>query len=215
MRQVASSRGWRFEACTEGAFRVHRWRGVTDGVEWVAESLRRESGEKHRRRRVSRWHGRYAPGIDKPIVIMGVPKGAEAAMFSVAQGEGLAARLVQKAAGAAFDMAVDWYFGQEVGTQVDAGSLRRIEGVTTPGFIVMAADKDEAKRVLSEGLERALVDASNLKDSVLSQEDRPYVLIRRDSISLARMQPFYAITDVDAFVRAGVALTHAFRFGHR
>lgn len=32
MRQAASTRGWRFESVTKGGFRVHRWRGTTDGV---------------------------------------------------------------------------------------------------------------------------------------------------------------------------------------
>lgn len=214
MRQEASKRGWKFESLVERGYRVHRWSGTSDGIAWTAESLSRvNKGKGRRRRQIARWHGRFAPGINKPIVVLGVPKGSETPSFGLAQGEGFGARLVQKVAGAAFDVAVDMYFGQDAGAEVDAARLSRLDGPRIPGFIVSAEDKDEALRVLADGLERALADASNDKSSVLSDNDRPYILLRRNHVSLARMEPFRGIADLEAFIRAGTSLARHFRFG--
>jgi hypothetical protein len=213
LRRASSSRGWTFEALSAAGYRVHRWIGDTDGVSWTAESLRRQSGTHQQR--VGRWHGDFSPGISKAIVIMGVAKGAEVPMLQVAQGESWVARLAQKAAGAVFDFALDNYFGKEAGLEVDATTLKRLDTVNLPGFIVAAGDKDEAMRVLEGGLERALTDASQGEDSVFSGRHRTSVLLRPEHISLARMAPLRDVNDVDAMVRAGVGLTQAFKFGRR
>ena len=104
------------------------------------------------------------------------------------------------------------YFGDEIGKQVDAGKMQRVDSENVPGFIVMAEDKDEGARILSQGFEKAIVDASNDKASVLSNNDRPWILLRPNGISLARMERFRDINELDGFVRAGVALTRAFKF---
>ena len=66
------------------------------------------------------------------------------------RGDGFFAKLAQKAVGFAFDKAIDMYFGDGPGKQVDAGTMHRID-TKTPGFVVMAADKDEGRRILSAG----------------------------------------------------------------
>lgn len=216
LKRAASARGWQFESTREGGYRVHRWTAVTDGVSWQAESLRDVAGgnkRHHRRRHIARWHGAWSPGINKPIVVMGVPKGKEIMGAGIAGGDGLFARLAQKAAGFAFDKAIDVYFGAEIGKEVDAGTMQRIDGEKIPGFIVMAEDKDEGGRILAQGFEKAIVDASNDKASVLCAEDRPWILLRPNGISLARMERYRDIAEVEGFVRAGVALTRAFKFG--
>lgn len=207
MKRAASARGWTFESVRERGFRVHRWTGTTEGVAWKAESLVQVSGGgKHsRRQHISRWHGAYSPGINSPIVCMGVKQGGAKQVFSVAQGESWVARLAQKAAGFAFDKAIDAYFGVELGKEVDAAALRRVEGMDTPGFIVMAVNTDEGARVLSQGLQRALPGMPH---------DNTWVLLRPHGISLARMESVREVTDVDAFIRGGMALKNAFRFGH-
>jgi hypothetical protein len=217
LRSVASARGWTFTSATEKGHRVHRWSGTTDGVSWQAESLKHASGgnKRERRRHIARWHGAWSPGINGPIVGMGVPKGKEVTGTSIAEGDGLFARLAQKAAGFAFDKAIDAYFGDAPGKEVDAGAMHRVDGVKIPGFIVMAADKDEGARILSQGFERALVDAGNDKASVLSDEDRPWILLRPNAVSLARMEQFRDVNELERFIRAGVALTRAFTFGRR
>ena len=206
MKRLASARGWTFETVRERGFRVQRWTGTTEGIAWKAESLMQVSGGgKHsRRQHISRWHGAYSPGINSPIVCMGVKPGAEKPSFSVAQGESWVARLAQKAAGFAFDKAIDAYFGADLGKEVDAAALRRVEGTDTPGYIVMAANKDEGARVLSQGLQRALPGMPH---------DNTWVLLRPHGISLARMVGFRDVTEVEAFIRAGLSLKHAFTFG--
>jgi hypothetical protein len=215
LKSAASARGWQFESKLDKGYRVHRFTGSTDGVSWVAESLRQAAGghnRQQRRRHIARWHGAWSPGVNKPIAVMGVPKGKEIMGTNIAGGDGFFAKLAQKAVGFAFDKAVDVYFGAEIGRQVDAGKMQRVDGERVPGFIVMAEDKDEGARILSQGIEKAIVDASNDKASVLSNNDRPWILLRPNGISLARMERYRDINELDGFVRAGVALTRAFKF---
>lgn len=214
LKGAASARGWHFGSKLERGYRVHTWTGTTDGISWVAESLTGTAGGKNseRRRHLARWHGAWSPGINGPIVAMGLPKGKEDLSTTIAAGDGLFAKLAQKAVGFAFDKAIDAYFGAGPGKEVDAGAMHRIE-TKTPGFVVMAADKDEGARILSQGLEQALIDAANDKASVLSNQDRPWILLRPKAISLARMERIRDINELEGFIRAGVALKHAFKFG--
>ena len=211
-KRVASARGWRFESALEKGYRVHRWSGTTDGVQWIAESLRQSGGKKSRRRRqIARWHGVWSPGISGAIVAMGVSTDEED-LTTLAAGDGFIATLSKKVAGFAFDQAIDAYFGDGPGKEVDAGALHRIV-TKTPGFVIMSADKDEGTRVLQQGLERTLVEASQDKDSVLSAEDRPWILLRPTAISIARMERFRDVNELESFTRAGVALTRTSKFG--
>ena len=214
MKQAASARGWTFEKLHDRGYRIYRFTGTTDGVPWVAESAQLVAGGNSRRQRrhVGRWHGRWSPGVSTPIVAMGVPKGKEVPSLTIGEGAGFFARMAQKAVGFAFDKAIDVYFGHEIGKEVDAGTLRRVD-TDVPGFIVMAGNVDEAKRILAEGLQRALAAATNETTNVLSETDRPYVLLRPQGISLARMEMFRDIAELDRFIQAGVGLTRGFRFG--
>lgn len=216
LQRAASARGWKFETANERGYRVHRWTGTTDGVSWVAESLKPTAGgdKQRRRRHIARWHGNWSPGINGAIVAMGLPRSKEKLGKSIADGDGFFAHLARKAAGFAFDKALDVYFGQEAGTQVDAGTMRRVD-TTIPGFIVMADQKDEGMRILQQGLENALRTAADDKSSVLSDKNRPWILLRPKAVSLARMKLFRDINELEEFVRAGVALTRIFTFGRR
>jgi hypothetical protein len=215
----ASARGWKFETEKQGAYKIERFHGDTEGVEWVAESLRRVSGGRarhHSRLKVGRWHGRWSPGVNAPIVCFGLPKGTEAPEFPKGpeEGDGVFARMVQKAAGLAFDMALDELFGKEAGADVEAGKLRPVE-IALPGFVVMAESEEEARRVLSDGLERALRDGSHELGSALALDNPPSVLIRPKGISLARTEQIQTINELESFIKAGVGLTRAFKFGRR
>jgi hypothetical protein len=215
LRKAATVRGWTFDKKHDRGYRIYRFSGTTEGVAWEAESLQLVAGgNRHQRRRhIARWHGRWNPGVNAPIVALGVPKGKELMGAGVAQGDGFFARMAVKAAGFAFDKALDVYFGEQIGKEIDAGALRRVENPAVPGFIVMAGNVDEASRILSEGLHRALVEASHTRDHLLAGTDRPYVLVRPQGISLARMEQFRDVTEIDQFIRAGIGLARAFRFG--
>ena len=215
LRRAASARGWTFGKTHERGYRIYKFTGTTDGVKWEAESARLASGgnNRERRRQVARWHGQWAPGVTAPLVAMGVPKGKEVMQFQAAQGDGFFARIAQKAVGFAFDKALDVYFGHEVGAEVDAGTLKHVNEPSVPGFIFMAGNVDEAKRILTEGLHRALLDATSDASNLLADNDRPSILLRPHAISLARMEQFRDVNELDQFIRAGVGLTRAFRFG--
>ena len=215
LKRAASARGWTFCTTRERGYRIHRFSGTTDGVAWEAESAKLVAGgnQRERRRHVARWHGQWSPGVQAPFVAMGVPKGKEALSFNLAQGDGFFARMAQKAVGFAFDKAIDVYFGDAIGKQVDATTLKHVNEPSVPGFIFMAGDVDEAKRLLTEGLHHALLEATTNSANVLGNDDRPSLLLRPHGISLARMEELTDAQEVEQFVRAGVGLTRAFRFG--
>jgi hypothetical protein len=215
LRKSVMLRGWTFDSRLDGGYRIHRFTGTTDGVSWEAESAKLVAGgnRRERRRHMARWHGKWSPGVSAPIVGMGVPKGKEVLGTTIAGGDGFFARMAQKAAGLMFDKAIDVYFGKEIGEQIDAEELRRVENVSVPGFILMAKDVQEGSRILTEGLQRALVDATNDRNNVLADEDRPWLLVRAQGISLARMEQFRDAGELERFIKAGVGLTRSFRFG--
>lgn len=213
LQRAASSRGWKFESVRERGYRIHRWTGTTEGVAWTAESLDLVSGgnKRHRRRQIGRWRGQWATGPEQPILFMGMPKGAEVPAFAVAQGDGAFAQMAAKAAGWAFDKVVDVYFGHDIGEQVDATVMRRVN-VNLPGFIVMATDASDGDRFLAQGFERAIGNASNSTTTLLGDNDRPWILMRKQDLTLARMEKLRTIDEIDAFIQAGVALTRVPRF---
>lgn len=214
LRQAASLRGWQFETANEKGLHVRRYRGTTDGIPWVAESIRDVTGNQKRRRRkrLARWRTTSAVGLPRPIVCMGVPKGKEEPSFVLAQGESWVAQLSQKAAGFAFDKAIDVYFGDELGREVDAAALRRVT-TDLPGFVVMAADTTEAAASFTRGLQAELHRATTDPASILSHDDRPWVLFWKGGVSLARTEEYASLDELESFVRAGVALTRATTFG--
>jgi hypothetical protein len=215
LQRTASARGWTFSKSHARGYRIYTFTGTTDGVAWEAESAKLVSGgnKRQRRRHIARWHGKWSPGVTAPLVAMGVPKGKEAMSFQIAEGDGFFARLAQKAAGFAFDKALDVYFGHDVGAEVDATVLKHVNEPSVPGFIFMAGNADEAKRILAEGLQKALLEATSSASNVLSESDRPWVMLRPHAVSLARMERIRDVNELDRFVRAGVGLTRAFRFG--
>jgi len=217
MKRVASSRGYQFDARTERGARIHRWKGATDGIAWTAESFRSPSSGKNRDKhvRIGRWNGEYNPGINKPIVCMGLPKGKEVPAVPAAQSDNIFTTLAQKAMGFAFDKAIDAHFGKELGKDIDAATMSRVDSAKIPGYVVTAADKEEGQRVLAQGLEAALTNAANDKTSVIAGDNRPWILLRSNGISLARMERIRDLDELDAYIRAGVGLTRAFTFGRR
>jgi hypothetical protein len=49
--------------------------------------------------------------------------------------------------------------------------------------------------------------------TIAADEDRPYLLLRSQGIPLARMEQIRQIDELEQFIKAGVGLTRAFRFG--
>ncbi|MEO8680038.1 MAG: hypothetical protein ABI665_13380 [Vicinamibacterales bacterium] len=206
LKQQASMRGWTFEYERKGSYRIRRWRGTTDGVAWTAESLERRGKENRRPVRLSRWRTTASRGPAAPIVCMGHALDKAPPTFKMAMGDSVFAHLAQKVAGFAFDKAIDSYFGEEIGRDVDATALRPVPNVTIPGFILMAADPDAAARVLFQGLTNTLTTATTDPQSVFGAGDRPWVLLWKDGVSLGRTGRFAATSDIEKFARAGVTI---------
>jgi hypothetical protein len=217
MRDEASARGWQFESIVHKGSRIHRWRGTKDGMSWVAESISSAKGGNHPERRghMSRWHGTFSPGINSPMVLMGMPRGKEVPSFSVAQGDGMLATLAQKAAGFAYAKALSIHFGVEASTEVDASTLHHVTQPPVPGYLPMAADVDEASRVLMDGFARAISVYVSDTTSLLGPDDRPWILVRPRALSLARLDKFHDVRDIERFIHTGIGLAGGFKFGHK
>jgi len=125
------------------------------------------------------------------------------------------AKLAHKAVSFAFDKALDLYFGSDLGKEVDAGALHRVPAASLPHFVVMAADKDEGARVLSQGLERALAASGADAASAFGDDNRASIFLRPHGISLARTTQLRDVHELERLVQAGVGLTRAFTFGRR
>ena len=227
MRQQALMRGWTFQYGREGAFRVQRWTGTTDGVGWIAESVESNAGGTHGRaaargRRVTRWRTApsWTPPKDRalagPIVLMGVPDGKRTPMLAAApQGDGWAAKLAQKAVGFALDRAIENYFGKEACTGVNAGAMQLVKDDSIRGYAVMAGDPDAARRWLFQGLSFAVTSATASPSSILSEKDRPWILLSTNGVALARLERASSAEHVERFVRAGVALARGLTAGRQ
>lgn len=204
----ARARGWQFEASDEGIFRLMRWRGVTEGITWTAEYRRRRRKKNQRHASPHRfvWWADTLRGPSSPVLFMHPPQGAEALSLKVAHGDGVVARLAQRAAGFAFDTAVSIYFGAETGAQVDAAAMKPVESGAPAGFIVVAADPSEGARLLRSGWSEAVSAQARDPRSPLSDQKRPWVLLLPRRVSLARMGVVQTSADVERFAHAGAAL---------
>ena len=54
---------------------------------------------------------------------------------------------------------------------------KRVNDDSIPGYVVMAADVDAATRVLFQGLSAALTTRRRSQSSILSEKDRPWILL--------------------------------------
>lgn len=73
----------------------------------------------------------------------------------------------------------------------------------------MAADPEAATRLLFQGLSAVITSATANSSSILSESDRPWILLSNKSIALARMEHTASTEQIERFVRAGVALVRA------
>ena len=201
-KHQASMRGWQYEATHENRFRIRRWKGVTDGVEWTFESRFRAGGHGHPAVRRSRWLASSARGPEKPILCVGNKAGAVSSTLTLGEGDGMIATLAKKAATFAFDKAVDSYFGEEIGGGVDAKQLKPVPGATVPGYAIMAADTDEASRILFQGLTKAL-SASPPPDVKDEDGKGPWVLLWKGGVALGRAELLDSIDEIEWMSRLG------------
>jgi hypothetical protein len=139
---------------------------------------------------------------------MGVGQGQETPNVALAQGDGLLASMAQKVAGFALDKALDAHFGADAGQKVDARTLRVVDTVRAPGFIVLAADAVQGAFWLQQAGHGAVIDAL-VRDATSPFADevhRPWVMWLESRVYLSRMAPVSAVSEVERLVRAGAAL---------
>lgn len=140
--------GWQFETGESAMFAIYRWRGTTAGVTWVAEALR--SGRTHTRGRSSttfvRWHTLRPIQIAGPVAMLADGDGRDTPITPQLEGDGVIARLGGRVIAAVLDKAFDVRFGEEIGGQVDAGTLKSMPDVERqfPGSSVLVADAHRA-----------------------------------------------------------------------
>lgn len=206
LRAEASARGWRFEVARDGRGRLYQWRGSTNGLAWVAESIERAGGKNRRPFRVSRWRTEAIKGPESAVLLMGVPPGQEAPA-RLMEGEGWVARLAQKAGGLLLDQSLDTHFGDDIGREVDAAALKPVPGADLPGFIVMAGDVDLANRLLFRGWALALrTGIADQASPLADQQRRPWVLLWPGGLATARMASFRTTDEVERLATLGAAL---------
>jgi hypothetical protein len=210
LRREASGRGWKFQVVSGGGGYRQRWEGTTDFVTWAAEFDNPPRRRNTRSTPRLRWWTETMRGPIAPVLLMGAPGGQELPSFAIGKGEGLLAQLAQKAASMAMGAAVNYYFGDEAGKQVDTGTLRPLENAPLPGFVVMAGDPAEASRMLSSGLRDATAELSR-NAHVKSGRTLFSILVLPRRLMLARQADSVTTSDLEHFIRAGVALTRQAR----
>ena len=208
-RREAAGRNWTFGVRTENRTRVRYWTGTTDGIRWQAESRRAAPPRRHRSGgadRCLRWWADTLRGPSGAVLFLGLPEGAETPSFAIAEGSGALARMAQHVAGRAFDRAVDLYFGADAGGQVNAATLKKVDGGTLPGYIVMAADSLEGARRLATGMRAAMHEARHDLQPERAHALMPWVLQLPRRISIARMDTIQSTAELERLARAGAAL---------
>jgi hypothetical protein len=208
----SATKGWTLMADKDGLFQRMRWQGQTDGVAWTLEYRRGRHKRQNSADRAHRmcWWASAFQGPPSPVLCMAMNKGQEQPSVKLAQGEGMLAALVQKAAGAALDKTLDVYFGEEAGRNVDARLLKMVETVSQPGYLVMAQDEVAAEHWLAGGCGAVLAALVNDTESALHPDvGRPWVLWVGRQVMLANMRPVNSMAEVERMVKAGVSLTNA------
>ena len=201
-KHQASMRGWSYESAREKGYTVHRWKGATDGVEWSAESRYKPGGHGHAPVKRTRWLAADARGPERPILCVGAKAGAVTATLTLGDGDGMIANLARKAATFAFDKAVDSYFGEEIAGGVDAKQLKPVPGTTVPGYTIMAADTDEAARILFQGLTKAL--SASPPPAVKSEEGKgPWVLLWKGGVAVGKAEVLDSTDELEWMARLG------------
>jgi hypothetical protein len=213
LRPEAAARGWTLEAEQRGRLHVIRWKGVTDGVGWIAESVEGSSGQGRGRRRTNhtRWRTTGMRALSTTTLFIGMPEGTEVPKGQPAGG--MIVSMVMKALLAALDKGIDLYFGEDIGAEVNASELKRVEEseAYVPGFAVMATVPSEASRVIFQGVGDAINRAINSGPESLREKRRPWVLLWKGGVALGRVDAVKSAAEVEEFVRAGVAIARVVR----
>ena len=215
LRAEASARGWTVTSTSRDVFQSIEFRGSTDGIQWIAESLSGwdNSGEQRRRVSTTRWQTSGWHGTAGPIVMLGMTGRADmpAAWPS---GDGAVAGLVRTALLGVIDKHIDQHFGQEIAAGIDATRMERVDSAERqlPGYVVMAEHPEEAARAIDRGVGRALVAASDSVRETTAEPEGFFVIVTKQGVGLMRPGAARSLAELDPIVRTGIAIASAVRW---
>ena len=212
LKPEASMRGW--QVTTEyrsDHVRVIRWSGRDFDIQWIGEDLYRKRGQRPNRQvmELTRWQTVERRGPAGTIFLMGLPEGTE--VPKAQEVSGLIESLALKAALFALDKGIDLYFGADIGKDVDARELKRVEEVEPllNGYAVFAQHQHEAAQVLRNGVAAAVAQTIDAGPESMKGYRRPWILIWKRGVVIGRMGSTRTAAELEPFVKAGVAITRA------
>jgi hypothetical protein len=212
LKPEASARGW--DVTTElrrDNVRVIRWRGREFDIQWIGEDLYRTRGQRPNRQvmEVTRWQTVDRSGPTGAIFLMGVPEGTQLPKAQAV--EGFFQSLALKAAFLALDKALDMYFGVEIGKEIDASTLTRVEEVEPllNGYAVFAEQPHEAAGIIRNGVDKAIAATIDGGPEAIRGARRPWVLLWKKGVVVARVGATRTAAEMEPLVIAGVAITRA------
>jgi hypothetical protein len=212
LKPEASTRGWQVSTeLRSNNVRVIRWSGREFDIQWIGEDLYRKRGQRPHNQvmEVTRWHTVDRRGPAGTIFLMGVPEGTQ--LPKVQEVNGVFESLALKAAFFALDKGLDLYFGDEVGKEIDASTLERVEEVEPllKGYAVFAERTHEAADVIRNGVHKAIAETIDAGLESMQGYRRPWILIWKRGVVIARMGATRTAAELEPVVRAGIAITRA------
>lgn len=210
----AAARGWTYEQEQTAIFEIERWRGTTDGVEWVAEAARtgtRRSmsgaARKGSATLITRWHTTQRMPVSGPVLLMHNAKDTEPDEIAKVFTE-IDSPLARTLIGKVLDVGLSIKFGRPIGANVEGTALQpgTLPATGYNGYSLMAADASEASALLFQRLGPALIAARGAAGPVSLS-----VLITPEGIAISVPQWTFKADDLAPIVNAGLALTIAMR----
>ena len=212
----AAQRGWTYEQEQTPIFEIERWRGSTDGIEWVGEAARtgtRRSlldgaARKGSATLITRWHTKQRMPVSGPVLLLhrasdeGQPDDIGKALGEITS------PLARKVIGKVLDIGLSVRFGRPIGAGVEGTALKpgTLPATGYDGYSLMAADPSEASALLFQRLGPALRAAGAAAGPVSLS-----VLVTPEGLAISVPQWTFKTDELVPIVNAGLALTSAMR----
>jgi hypothetical protein len=201
--------GWTYETEQTAIFEIQRWRGTTNGLSWVAETLRSGRSRRHPNQattRVLRWYATGPLQVPGALVLLRDREDRDAPDLELPQGDGVVATLARKMAASAFDASFDIAFGEAVGRQVDEQTLRP--------FVDAAQSLSGGKVLVDDAVRPSALLVLQRVDAALAQSDATRtasVMLAPNGVAISAKAYVSSADELQPYVRAGVALVEALR----